>query len=244
MSEVLAVIPARGGSKGIPRKNLALLFDHPILAYAAAAAQQAELVTRVVCTTDDKEIAAMAVQYGVEVPFLRSPELAQDQTLDLPVFQDTLQWLAENENYRPDIVVQLRPTSPIRFPGQVDHAVRMLLINPEASAVRTVCLAPNNPFKMWRIVAEPEGKNPVMEPFATVTGIAEPYNHPHQGLPQVWWQTGTIDGTRPDIIVNGSMTGPKIVPLRMEARYAIDIDTPLSLQVAELVMQDLNCIRP
>lgn len=242
MAEVLAIIPARGGSKGVPRKNLALLDGHPLVAYAIAAAQQARPVTRILCTTDDEEIGAVARRYGAEVPFLRPAELAADDTLDLPVFQHALRWLAEHEGYRPDIVVQLRPTSPLRFPGQVEEAVQLLLDHPEATGVRTVCPAPSNPFKMWRLPTNDD--SPFMEPFATVPGIPEAYNHPRQQLPTIWWQTGNIDVTRPEVILGGSMTGRRLLPLHTDARYAIDIDTPLSLEVAALLMRDLDCIRP
>src|SRR5574338_574057 len=90
-AEVLAVIPARGGSKGIPRKNIKNFAGHPLIAYSIEAGLQAQTVTRVIVTTDDEEIAAVARQYGAEVPFLRPPEFAQDQTLDLPVFQHLIQ---------------------------------------------------------------------------------------------------------------------------------------------------------
>src|SRR5512145_3318540 len=119
MTEVLAIIPARGGSKGIPRKNIRNFAGWPLIAWSIAAAQQAESVTRLLVSTDDEEIAAVARQYGAETPFLRPAEFAQDATTDLPVFEHALKWLAEHENYRPDVVVQLRPTSPIRPRGMV-----------------------------------------------------------------------------------------------------------------------------
>jgi N-acylneuraminate cytidylyltransferase len=228
----------------VPRKNLHRLQGHPMVAYAVAAGLQAELVTRTVCTTDDAEIAEVARQYGAETPFMRPAELAQDHTLDLPVFQHALAWLNEHEQWQPDIVVQLRPTSPLRFAGQVDQAVQLLLDHPQATGVRTVCPAPSNPFKMWRLQDEAGDGQAFMQPFAAVPGIAEPYNHPRQELPEVWWQTGNIDATRPEVIMGGSMTGQQLLPLRTESRYAIDIDTPLSLQFAELVMEQLECIRP
>src|SRR5512144_1887099 len=120
MTEILALIPARGGSKGIPRKNIRSFAGHPLIAYSIAAGLRSSMVNRVIVSTDDEEIAAVACQYGAEVPFLRPAEYAQDQTLDLPVFQHVIDWFAEHENYRPDVVVQLRPTSPIRPPALVD----------------------------------------------------------------------------------------------------------------------------
>src|SRR6202142_2761570 len=117
MPNILALIPARGGSKGLPGKNLRPVLGHPLLAYSIAAAKSSRLITRTICSTDDAAIAAVARQYGAETPFMRPAELAGDETLDLPVFQHALAWLEEHENWRADIVVQLRPTSPVRPPG-------------------------------------------------------------------------------------------------------------------------------
>src|SRR5450759_2633130 len=106
MVEILAIIPARGGSKGIPRKNIRLFAGYPLIAWSIAAARQSEMVTRTLVSTDDAEIAAVARSFGAETPFLRPAEFSQDKTTDLPVFEHALQWLAENENFRPDVVVQ------------------------------------------------------------------------------------------------------------------------------------------
>ena len=99
MTEILALIPARGGSKGIPRKNIRNFAGYPLIAWSIAAAKQSEFVTRVIVSTDDEEIAAVARESGAETPFLRPAELAQDKTTDLPVFEHAIQWLEENENY-------------------------------------------------------------------------------------------------------------------------------------------------
>ena len=104
--EVLAIIPARGGSKGIPRKNLRDFAGAPLIAYSIVAALQAELVTRVIVSTDDHEIAEVARAWGAEAPFMRPAQFAQDDTTDLPVFEHALQWLRENQDYHPEIVIQ------------------------------------------------------------------------------------------------------------------------------------------
>src|SRR5689334_17125226 len=105
MTEILALIPARGGSKGIPRKNIRNFAGYPLIAWSIAAAKQSACITRVILSTDDEEIAAVAREYGAETPFLRPPELAQDQTTDLPVFEHALAWLDENERYHPEIMI-------------------------------------------------------------------------------------------------------------------------------------------
>lgn len=229
-AEVLAIIPARGGSKGIPRKNIRSFAGHPLIAYSIAAGIRAETVTRVVVSTDDERIAEVARQYYAETPFLRPAELAQDDTPDLPVFQHALNWLAEHENYIPDAVVQLRPTSPIRPMGLVDEAVHILLSNPKADSVRGVIPAGQNPYKMWRIDAYTGQLRNLLE----VPGLAEPYNAPRQVLPPVYWQTGHIDAIRTaTILEQGSMSGKFILPVMVDPRYSVDIDNPTDWQRAE-----------
>lgn len=222
MTEVLAIIPARGGSKGIPRKNIRPFAGYPLIAYSIAAGLQAATVTRTIVSTDDEEIAAVARQFGAETPFMRPAELAQDKTTDLPVFQHALHWLAKHENYRPDVVVQLRPTSPIRPRNCVDRAVRLLLDHQDADCVRGVVPAGQNPHKMWRL---PEGENGPMKNLLEVPGIPEPYNAPRQILPDVYWQTGHVDAIRTaTILQKGSMSGERIYPLIIDPRYTVDLD--------------------
>jgi N-acylneuraminate cytidylyltransferase len=239
---ILALIPARGGSKSIPRKNIRPLAGYPLITYSIAAALQARLVTRTVVSTDDDEIACVAQSYGAEVPFLRPAELAQDDTTDLPVFIHALTWLRKNEGYQPDVLVQLRPTSPIRPPDCVDQASQVLLDYPEADSVRGVIPSGQNPYKMWRV--EQQGR---MSPLLNLPGTSEPFNAPRQALPQTYWQTGHIDAIRiATILDKGSLSGEIIYPFPMDPRYAIDIDTLRDWQRAEwLISQgDLPMVRP
>lgn len=240
--EVLAIIPARGGSKGIPRKNIRLFSGTPLIAYSIAAGTQAVLVTRVIVSTDDPEIADVARQYGAEVPFMRPEELAQDDTLDYPVFLHALQWLAEHEGYRPDLVVQLRPTSPLRLVGLVDQAITKILDNPQADSLRGVVPAGENPYKMWHIT--PQGH---MQAILPVEGLDEPYNAPRQQLPKAYWQTGHIDVIRPRVILeDGLMSGKVILPLLIDPQYTVDIDTLADWFRAESKLTDphLDLVTP
>jgi N-acylneuraminate cytidylyltransferase len=222
MTQVLAIIPARGGSKGIPRKNIRPFSGSPLIAWSIAAALQSQSVTRVIVSTDDEEIAAVARACGAETPFLRPPQFAEDKTTDLPVFEHALKWLAENEGYCPDVVVQLRPTSPIRPKGCVDDAVRILLEHPDADSVRGVVPAGQNPHKMW--ILDPE-QGP-MTNLLDVAGVDEPYNAPRQVLPPVYWQTGHIDAIRPQVILEkGSMSGKAIYPVLIDPRFTVDLDS-------------------
>jgi len=222
MTEILALIPARGGSKGIPRKNIRDFAGYPLVAWSIVAGLKSELVTRVIVSTDDEEIAAVAREYGAETPFLRPVEFAQDNTTDLPVFEHALAWLRENESYVPDVVVQLRPTSPIRPRGLVDDAIRTLLAHDETDCVRGVVTAGQNPHKMWRL---PAGEHGPMQNLLDVKGIAEPYNAPRQSLPPVYWQTGHVDAIRTSsILQKKSLTGDVIYPIIIDSRYTVDID--------------------
>jgi YrbI family 3-deoxy-D-manno-octulosonate 8-phosphate phosphatase len=222
MTHILALIPARGGSKGIPRKNIRDFAGFPLIAWSIAAGLQSNSVSRVIVSTDDEEIAAVAREYGAEAPFLRPHELAQDHTPDLPAFEHALKWLEDIEGYKPDIVVQLRPTSPIRPVGMVDGAVKILMDNSDADSVRGVVPAAQNPFKMWYF----KGYDRPMKPLLEVEGIAEPYNAPRQILPAAYWQTGHIDAIRTKTITHkNSLTGTVVYPLVIDPRYTVDIDT-------------------
>ncbi|HCR71192.1 MAG TPA: hypothetical protein DIW23_07105, partial [Anaerolineae bacterium] len=222
MTDILALIPARGGSKGIPRKNIRSFAGYPLIAWSIAAAKQSELVTRVIVSTDDEEIAKVAREWGAEAPFLRPAEFAQDNTTDLPVFEHALKWLEDVEGYRPDIIIQLRPTSPIRPKNMLDDAIRILQNHKDADCVRGVVVAGQNPFKMWRFNGEDKPLNPLLE----VDGIKEPYNAPRQILPPVYWQTGHIDVIRIETISQKkSLTGDVIYPLVIDSKYTVDIDT-------------------
>jgi N-acylneuraminate cytidylyltransferase len=229
---VIAIIPARGGSKSIPRKNIRPLAGHPLIAYSIAAGLAAEMVDRVIVSTDDEEIAAVARRYGAETPFLRPAEHSQDATPDLPVFVHALKWLAENEDYQTDIVVQLRPTSPFRRVWHIDQAVSRLMETPGADAVRTVCAPFQNPYKMWKIASDG-----FMHPLMA-TGFREPYNLPRQALPDVYWQTGYVDAAWADTILEkNSMTGERILPLVIDPSEWIDIDSPDDWRRAERLLE-------
>ncbi|HQV33907.1 MAG TPA: acylneuraminate cytidylyltransferase family protein [Calditrichia bacterium] len=231
-AQTLALIPARGGSKSIPRKNIRLLGKHPLIAYSISAALAAQRVERVIVSTDDPEIAEIAREYGAEVPFLRPPGIAEDDTPDFPVFIHALTWLAENEDYYPDFLVQLRPTSPIRWPGMVDEAVAALQGEPRADSLRGVIPAGQNPYKMWR------KDGPFMRQLMDFR-CPEPFNLPRQALPESYWQTGHIDVIRRQTIVyKHSLSGEKVLPLHIDARYGIDIDTEVHWAFAEWLIEN------
>ncbi len=238
MTEVLAVIPARGGSKGLPGKNVRPLAGHPLVAYSIAAGLQAKLVNRVICSTDSDEIADIARRYGAEIPFMRPAELAEDESPDIDAFQHLVQQLKEREDYCPDIMVQLRPTSPIRQPGQVDSGIQLLIENPQTDSIRGITPSPATPYKMWRI------RDDILTPLLTIEGVPEPFNMPRQALPEVYWQTGTLDIMRTSVIESGSMTGNEIRPFIVDQEHAVDIDHIESFTRAERVISSIECVMP
>jgi N-acylneuraminate cytidylyltransferase len=216
----VAIVPARAGSKSIPRKNIRPLDGIPLMAYSIEAALNARLVDRVIVSTDDEEIAEIARAWGADVPFLRPASIAGDATPDLPVFQHALDWLEANTDGLPEIIVQLRPTSPLRPPDCVDRAIELLNRDQTLDSVRGVVLAAQNPYKMWRLQGDA-----TLTPLLEATG-PEPYNRPRQDLPQTYWQTGHIDAIRTRVIrEQASMSGERIGALIIDPAYTCDIDT-------------------
>jgi N-acylneuraminate cytidylyltransferase len=225
---VLAVIPARGGSKSIPRKNIVQLAGKPLISHSIGTALESRQITRVIVSTDDPEIAEVARQEGAEVPFLRPPELATDTATDFVVFEHALAELERTEAYRADVVVQLRPTCPVRRSATVDRAVAEFLSMPDATSMRSVSPARQTPFKMWFLAEQG-----LMRPALNHPGIAEPYNAPRQSLPVAYWQNGYVDVTRPHTIQRlRSMTGPRIAAFVIE-EPVFDIDYRRALAAAE-----------
>lgn len=238
--EILAIIPARGGSKGLPGKNTRLLNGHPLIAYSILAAKSSKHITRVIVSTDSNEIADVAKNYGAEIPFLRPDEFAQDLSTDLDVFKHALDYLEQTEKYIPDLVVQLRPTSPIRFVHDIDLCIDKMIKNKTVDSLRIVTEAPITPYKMWVI----DDTEKPMKPLLKVEGIAEPYNEPRQRLPKAYWQIGTLDVIKRDVIMkDNSMSGTSILPHIVEQKFAIDIDDINSFIKAEEVMRNHDCIQ-
>ena len=239
MTEVLAIVPARGGSKGLPGKNLRPLAGHPLIAYSIAAGLQAKLVNRVICSTDSEEIATVAREYGAEVPFMRPAKLAQDDSPDIDFFNHALAELAKTD-YRPDIIVQLRPSDPIRRNGLVDEGVQLMIDNPTADSVRTIAEPGYSPYKMW--VVNDSG---TLDPLLTIPGVAEPFNLPRQELPEVWWHIGVLDIVRTDVVTQTkSLSGKTIIPLKVDREASADIDTLDDFERAEKTMLGVDCVRP
>jgi N-acylneuraminate cytidylyltransferase len=225
---VIAIIPARGGSKGIPRKNLVPYRGKPLVVHSIEHGLAAKTVQRVIVSTDDAEIAAVAKAAGAEVPFMRPAELAGDDVLDWPVFQHVLDELAKREQYRPEIVVHLRPTTPHRDPAWIDEAVELLASRPDADSVRSVSPPDQHPYRVFRI--DPNGMlDPIMKHEHPT-----PYLLRRQDHPPMFHYNCVIDVTRATTIVDKrSMTGDAILAYVMKRDDVIDIDSARDLEVAE-----------
>lgn len=230
MSGVLALIPARGGSKGIPRKNVRIVAGKPLIAWTIGHALAAASIDRTIVSTDDEEIAEAARSSGAEVPFMRPAELAGDESRDLDAFRHALGWLDEHEGYEPELVVHLRPTCPVRSVARVDEAVRLMAAHPEADSLRSVSWPVQTPYKMWR------NAGPYLEPLLRVEGVAEPYNEPRQSLPDVWWQNGYVDIVRARTVLDlGSMTGQRILAFPVDEPI-VELDYEESIAEAERLL--------
>ncbi len=249
--EVLALIPARSGSKSVIDKNIREVAGKPMLAWSVEHAKASKRINRVIVSTDSEKYAQIARDAGAEVPFLRPAEYATDTALDFDVFKHALTWLEEHEGYKPDIIVQLRPTYPKRDPADIDAMVDMLEADPAADSVRSVALAGEVPYKMWlnaddhyagkslnhaeNNTGSDAGSNIRTKGFTLeplMKDIPECYNMPRQELPTVYYQNACIDVMRASTILEkNSMTGDKILGYLMSEN--LDIDTEIELLRAE-----------
>ncbi len=230
--EILAIIPARGGSKGIPRKNMVMLNGKPLVAYSIQHARGSKNINRVIVSTEDEEIAHVCRGFGAEVPFMRPKELAEDHVLDLPVFTHALTFLKEHENYQPDIIVHLRPTTPYRKPEWIDEAISLILQHPQADSLRSVSKPEQHPYRVFSIDSQ---------------GFLEPimkHEHPtpyllrRQDLPAMYYYNCVLDITSPGTIFNKkSMTGDKMLPFIISSEDVLDIDSFRDLEFAKFMME-------
>jgi CMP-N,N'-diacetyllegionaminic acid synthase len=224
--DILALIPARSGSKSIPHKNVRLFAGKPLMAHSIEQARQCQLITRVMVSTDSEEYAAIARAQGAETPFLRPTDISGDAATDLEAFQHALSWLAAKEGGVPELVVHLRPTHPNRTSGQIGEAIHLLQSHPEWDSVRSVVPAPETPFKMWF-----RREDGLLESVIK-TDIPEAHSRPRQTLPATFLQNACIDVIRSrTILEHGSIAGSNIGAYVMDVLH--DIDTPAQLAAAE-----------
>lgn len=232
---IYAIIPARGGSRGVPGKNIKLLGGRPLIGWTIEEAKKSKYISKVFVNTDDKQIAEIAQTFGAEI-FMRPKEFAEDLTQDLPVFTHHLLDL-KNRNDLPDIVVDLRATAPLRKTSRIDEGIKLLIDAgyEKADSVRAVSAASKHPYKMWKI------ENGFLRPLfmETEDGLKEPYNAPRQILPEIYQNNGAMNAFWPKTVLEKkSMTGDRILGFSMEDWESINIDSELDFFAAEYIMQN------
>ena len=227
--KVLGIVTARGGSKGIPRKNIIALLGKPLLAYTAEAALSAKRLTRTILSTEDEEIARIGRAHGLDVPFLRSAELARDETPSIPVLQDAVRRLEQmGETY--DAVFTLQPTTPLRRPEDIDGAIDLLEQTGADSVISFVPVGEKHPARMKFITAE--GK--VIDP-----AFKEAFEgQRRQDLPKLYLREGSVYLTRRNVLMEqGSVQGSDCRAWLISEERACNIDTPFDLFLAEQMLK-------
>jgi len=214
---ILTIIPARGGSKSLPKKNILLLNGEPLLCHSVDYSLKSKLIKTTIVSTDSQEIADIAKKCGALAPFIRPTEFAQDDTRDYPVIRHALDFFeAQGEIF--DIYILLRPTSPIRPPGLIEKAVEIFKNNPSATSIRSMAKIKEHPYRAWR-----QGQDGSISGF--INNEIEPYNIPRQELPSLYFQTGDIEAIRRETLINGSVSGDCVFPLVIKHDEMIDIDS-------------------
>lgn len=228
---VLGLIPARGGSKSVPRKNISLLRGKPLLQYTAEAALASQNISRTLLTTDDEEIAEVGRACGLEVPFLRPAELGRDDTPTLPVIQHALNWL-EERGERFDVVCLLEPTSPIRRPGLIDSCLDLLRTS-GADSVVTIVPIPSEYNPHWVYLRNPDGT------LHLATGEADPIPR-RQDLPPAYSRDGSVYVSRRDVIMKQrSLYGKRIAGFVVGNEESVNIDDNADWKRAEEMLKAL-----
>lgn len=226
---VLALIPARGGSKSIPHKNLILLAGKPLIAWSIDPALKSAGVDRVIVSTEDAEIAEIAARFGAEIPFMRPASLARDDTPGIDPVLHAVNWLSENENYKPDYILLLQPTSPLRVVEDIDSALQ-LAQNSRADAVVSVCKVSQHPY--WMKTIDAHG---FIEDFIKLDAAV----HSRQNLPAVYALNGAIYLVKRDVLLKeGTLFPEKTAAYIMPQERSIDIDEPLDIKLAEKLLQE------
>ena len=230
MKKVLGIIPARGQSKRIPRKNIKNLLGKPLIAYTIEEALKSELLDRLIVSTEDHEISIIAKKYGAEVPFMRPANLAEDNVADQPVFIHALKALKKLDDYEPEIVLNLRPTSPLRTKETIDNVIRKAY-NHKIHIVRTMTKVEgiNHPFWMYKL--SKDGK---------ATSFLENFDiknfYQSQMLPPIYKINGAVDAYKVKHIYDGNMLNGKIHGLEIPILEATDIDTEFDFIYCEFLL--------
>lgn len=230
--KIVGVITARGGSESVSGKNVGLLKGKPLIAYSVIQAKQSRLLDRVVVSTDDEQIAAVAKKYGVEVQ-ARPPALARNDTPHLPVLRYVVESL-EKGGYKPDIVVLLQPTSPFRADGEIDCAIKAFLENSRMDSLVSVSVVPKHLNPLW--VKRIEGG--LLLPFSGGTKIEDDKRYPRkQELPECYWKNGCIYIMKySTLMVKNSLFGDFCLPFVSRIPAMVNVDGKTDFALAEFFL--------
>jgi len=235
---ILGIIPARGGSKSIPRKNIKDLCGKPLIGWTIEAAKRADFLDRVILTTDDDEIAEVGKKYGADVPFIRPKEFAEDKTPTLPVLQHAVNWLKEKGGYEPDAVMLLQPTAPLR---QVRHIVEAaeLFEKSGADSVVSVVEIPGHFSPYWAVVEGQDGHAKLFVGDPIRKRITRRQDFPqktyaHNGAIYLFKTKLLFDSQEP------SLYGEHVRLYPMEEKYSVNIDSPEDWELAEMAIEKLT----
>jgi CMP-N,N'-diacetyllegionaminic acid synthase len=226
LKELLMIIPARGGSRGIPRKNITPVAGKPLIAWTITAALASSL-GRVIVSTDDDEIAAIARDYGAEVPFLRPSHLAADDTPGIEPLLHAVTWMETNAHYAPDYVMLLQPTSPLRETCDIEDAFK-LGWERQADAVVSLCEAREHPYWMKKVAEDGTATDflPTGEEYSA-----------RQSLPKLYRLNGAIYLVRRQVLISERTVYPqRTLAYLMPTERSIDIDTPWDLYLLRLIL--------
>ena len=229
----LAIIPARGGSKGIPKKNIVNLCGKPLIGWSIDVALKTKDISRVIVSTDDEEIATIAKEHGAEVPFIRPKKLAEDHTPTIDVLRHAIGWLNENERMLYDAIVLLEPTSPIRSHEDISKAIKLFL-DKQADSVVSVIEIEKHYNPEWQFLIK---KDNMLSCFVNknISDIASR----RQELRSTYIRNGAVYVIKTDNIFGDSsgLYGKKVYAYVMNKESSIDINTPDDLLKAELIMK-------
>jgi CMP-N-acetylneuraminic acid synthetase len=231
--KILAVIPARGGSKSVPRKNIVKLDGAPLISYTISAAIESECFADIIVSTDDLEIAEISKELGAQVPFVRPEDLASDEAQSAPVIEHALHFMENEKSIKYDAVLMLQPTSPLRTSAHIKESIDLFSSQECDSVVSIVSVGGNHPFRMKRLVGN-----------QLVSYIDQGFwdMRPRQVLPDVYIRNGAIYLIDRDVIVNQhQLIGSKCLGYVMSDTESANIDTPIDLMLAELLIKEQKC---
>ena len=225
---ILGIIPARGGSKSVPQKNIRLLAGKPLIAYTIETAQKCKMLDRTVVSTDDDEIAEVAKKYGGDVPFIRSKDLSLDDTPMIPVLQHAVSFIEKKENSRVDVVVLLDPTSPFRRAEDIEACIQKLE-RENADSVVTVCEVEHNPYFVM-MELDDDKLVPLIKSDEVITR--------RQDAPEVYRLNAAVYAVKRDVLMNSNkIITDNTMAVMMSQELSTHIDHVVDFEFAEYLME-------